>query len=363
MFKRSVNMTMHRSAGAVKAWMAMAMLLAVAFFPRNAGGCAAPVFRYVLERWPADVCTLIVFHRGPMTGTETIMSNLLTARCENPQAPINVVIRWEDVDHLQDPALMDLWSKSTEKPLPWAMLLYPEPGGMRRQQMSGRLPPAAMGRPLPPGMPPGMPGAKSVAWEGPAIADELGRVLDSPVRQEIARRILGGDSAVWLFIPGGNAPRDAASLGALTNRLAQLETELSLPTDEPANPSLNVHSALPLRLSFPVVMARRDDPAERNFVNMLEHAMQPPLPAGEAHVFYFFGKGRVMNGAAENGLTPEAIKQACAFLVQSCSCMIKDQVQGMSFHVPMAANWRPVDRQPGNPIDLSVPTLPTPSAP
>ena len=34
---------------------------------RPAAACSVPVFRYALERWPADMYRLVVFHRGALS--------------------------------------------------------------------------------------------------------------------------------------------------------------------------------------------------------------------------------------------------------------------------------------------------------
>jgi len=350
-------------------FLATALWLVVLLLPQRSGACAAPVFRYVLERWPVDNCKLVVFHHGPMSGPETELANMLTMRCENTNAPINVTVRWVDTDNLNEPGLQEIWRRSAARPLPWAVLLYPEPpAGVRGRQFPG-------GRPLPLGVtpPPGSAGSPGrngplgpnnrmhVAWEGFATVNELSCVLDSPARQEIVKRILSGDSAVWVFVGGGDPQRDASGLMALTSQLAQLSTDLTLPSDGgEVNPNQEVKCKLPLRVSFPVVQVTRNNPLERSFVGMLENAFQPPLPVGVPHAFLVFGKGRIMKGVAEEGLTPEAVKETCTFMVQHCSCIIKEQVQQMSFHLPIAADWRQMERPPAPPPELTVPTLAVP---
>jgi hypothetical protein len=32
--------------------------------------CSVPVFRYALEKWPADAYLTTVFHRGPLTAAQ-----------------------------------------------------------------------------------------------------------------------------------------------------------------------------------------------------------------------------------------------------------------------------------------------------
>ena len=37
--------------------------------------CNIPVFRYALERWPADSYEVILFHRGPLTAAEQALAD------------------------------------------------------------------------------------------------------------------------------------------------------------------------------------------------------------------------------------------------------------------------------------------------
>ena len=339
-----------------------AISLALACLPARASGCAAPVFRYVLERWPADTCELVLLHRGPLAVPAMEQMQLFQARCVDPNAPLNVVVRRADVGAPLGAGLASAWQELKGKPLPWAVLLYPDPAAGR-----GLTPPADPANPAPPPRPappvaPGLPKEHRngrIAWSGPAIPELVSGVLDSPARQEIARRLLGGESAVWVFLESGKAERDGPAVDLLTKQLSNLTKELKLPPDNPgppSNPALEVKTAVPLRVSFSVLRVRRDDPAENAFVTMLENAMAPPLPAGEPHAFVAFGKGRFMDGVAEAGLTPQAIRGTCEFLLRNCSCIIKDHLQRVSFHVPMAANWQRIDR-PAVQQDLTVPAL------
>ena len=54
-------------------------------------------------------------------------------------------------------------------------------------------------------------------------------VIDSPKRRELARRLLKGDSTVWLLLESGNQAKDEAASKKLIGRLLALEKELKLP--------------------------------------------------------------------------------------------------------------------------------------
>lgn len=331
-----------------------ALLLGLVLVPHRARGCDAPVFRYVLEQWPAEPCRLIVFHRGPMDAPEGELAKTLVGRCGNPKAPLNVAVTWVDVDHLDDRLLPELGKPWRDKPLPWAVLLYPGSHVKMSPTPPGR-PPLTNGGPLS-GIDPMAPGGapvpslrQPIAWAGPANAGELDRVLESPVRREIARRLMSAASVVWLFIGSGDFRRDGPVLDRLTDQLSRMEKKLSLPGEPPAgasNAGGGLRSELPQRIGFPVVSVRRDDPAEGAFLAMLENAMSPPLPAGEPQVFVFFGKGRVMEGVAAMQMSQQRVKDVCEFMAQYCSCVAKDKLQRMSFQVPLAADWRQIEHPP-----------------
>ena len=344
--------------------LAMVLVAVVFLFPYCARGCAAPVFRYVLERWPADTCQLVIFHHGPMRPQDLKLEEMLKERSTNATVQLNVAVRWTETENLTDPVLLEVWRPMAENPQPWAVLLYPGASATPRMEMP-RGAPARRGRPQAALPPPGAAAASQmmstkVAWAGPAHAEEINEVLGSPMRREIAQRILAGDSAVWLFVGSENPLQDVPVLNMLSNQLARLEKDMQLPPDEPGAvvPSdEQVRSAIPLRVTFPVLTINRTNAAERAFLHMLDHASEPPLSENIAHVFVIFGKGRILNGVTAEALRPDSIRETCRFLSQSCSCMAKDQVMGMSVHVPLAAAWHQVDR-PAEQPELSVPMLP-----
>ena len=39
-------------------------------FSSAAQACSVPVFRYALERWPADAYRLVIFHNGPLSAEQ-----------------------------------------------------------------------------------------------------------------------------------------------------------------------------------------------------------------------------------------------------------------------------------------------------
>jgi len=205
-----------------------------------------------------------------------------------------------------------IWEGQGNPDLPWTIVLYPA----KTMQ------------------PPG-----PVAWAGrltPANAKEL---LVSPARTEIAKRIVSGQSAVWVFLG------DEKGATALEAELKKVEKKVELPQMDPVDPQWGV-GATPieqlqkdLRIEFSVLRVDPSDPAEKTLVNLLI-GMEPDLKlkqGDEAITFPVFGQGRALHAFVGKGITPENILEAAAFLTGPCSCTIKDQNPGVD--LLMTADW------------------------
>src|SRR5262249_51816585 len=147
---------------------------------------------------------------------------------------------------------------------------------------------------------------------------------DSPARREITKRLLQGESAVWLMLDSGDAARDGAAENTLTAELKKLEQALKLPSHAADDPPLL--SEVPVRVAFSVYRLSRNTPGEASLVAMLlnsDSGLEGPI------VFPIFGRGRALWAMAGKGLTAENIAEAGAFLVGACSCEAKELNPGV----------------------------------
>lgn len=199
-------------------------------------------------------------------------------------------------------------------------------------------------------------GEETPVWTGPADAAHWTSLLDSPTRRELTRRLLAGESAVWLLLESGDAAKDGAAVAVLEQALQAAQSELKLPEgvvtpaqlDEPGrkgSPADVLHSDLPLRLAFSVLRLGRDDPAEAVLRAMLMK-VEPDLAeyAGEPMVFAVFGRGRALEPLIGRGIHADNIREAASYLCGACSCEIKEQNPGMD--LLLTADWAPVDQAP-----------------
>jgi hypothetical protein len=255
--------------------------------------CNIPVFRYALERWQAAPYDVVVFHRGALS--EEGKAALSALR----QAGANVEVDRVDVAEAV-PAQRKALLERTKLEAPCMVALFP--------------------------------GSQIVAWSGPVTAESARALTDSPARREIVKRLLGGDSAVWLLLDSGDAVKDDAAAKTLEAELRRLEKTLKLPSHAPEDPPLL--SEVPVRVAFSMLRLSRKAPGEAPLVTMLlnsDSGLEGPI------IFPIFGRGRALWAMTGKGLTPENIGEAGTFLIGACSCEAKELNPGVDLLV--AADW------------------------
>ncbi len=267
-------------------------------------GCNVPVFRYALERWPADPYLLTVFHKADSPQSAAPERESLQQASDRGQA--NFELLSANLDEPLPERQATLWSSQKGASPPWLVIEYPDTGESTPPAWSGKL--------------------------EPGIARQL---LDSPARREIARRLVTGASSVWVLLESGNATADDATEAVLKAELGKLETEIEVPPVDPEDPRTAGNAEL--KIAFSVLRLSREDPLERIFIATLL-GIDPELAGGKGPIgFPVFGRGRVLAGMAGKFLEPEAIREATFYLCGACSCEIKAQNPG--FDLLMAVNW------------------------
>ena len=201
--------------------------------------CQIPVFRYALERWQADHYDIVILHENPLTETErSSLTSLKTSNFESPIAT-NFDIRTLAAKDISDARLQHAWKTRASKNEPLMVVQYPE-------------------------------GTKDVpdriAMEAPFTDSNVAQIAESPTRKEIAKRLLKGESTVWIFVPSGHKEQDERALKTLKEQVAINESQLELPEQEEieSEEDLLVASHLELRIKFSIITLKRDDP-KNNF--------------------------------------------------------------------------------------------------
>lgn len=252
------------------------------------GACTIPVFRYGLDRWPSDPFVL--------------------------QAPVAAMAR--------EPMASDFAGKN----------------GVRLN-LEGQ-PPAA-GAPAEPEarllFPPHSAEGLEL-WSGPLTPENFRLLTDSPARVEIGKRIVEGDSGVWVLVESGNAEADEAMAKQLTTRMAELEKTEKLPVIDPNDPSSQLAPGPELKIKFSLLRVSRKAPEEQVFLHMLAGPNGfDTLPEAQPFASLLFGRGRVLGVWNPEKLSDELINEASRFLLGACSCEAKHLNPG--WDILMRFNW------------------------
>ena len=216
----------------------------------TAEACQVPVFRYALERWRPDPYQLVIVHEGNLTSGQKSKLVHLEESLVGSNGPI-VNLRIETIDLTKEKDQPERWQKiHRESNASVTMhLFYPFQGFE--------------------------PGALPI-WNGAFTKKNIETVLDSPARRELVKRILAGNSAVWLFLESGNKEEDDKLFKELENHARLAEKEIAIPKGVIQQSALDdpdlllgpedeeniLESSVPLKIAFSIHRLSRKDPEE-----------------------------------------------------------------------------------------------------
>lgn len=290
-----------------------AVLLVSAALCLSSWLCEIPVFRFALERWEPEPYTVCVIHSGPLSDADRRRIKLLRERIEDPRRPAKATLHILDAENVdEDTARLLSHHAVPEAGATSLLVLYP-PGTKTEQP----------------------------AWKGPLSAETIERLADSPLRQSIAKRILDGESAVWVLIESGDKEKDDRAETDLRKTLDVMEQHLELPSIEDIQNDefYEPDTVVKLRLAFDVVRLKTADAAESIFRTMLvrsesdveEYVGKEPIAVP------IFGRGRTYFALVGEGINPDRIEEICQFLIGRCSCTIQKDNPGAS--LLFAVDW------------------------
>jgi len=277
-----------------------ALLAAATLFVGTATACSVPVFRYALEKWASDPYQVVIFHQGELSAElRAAVDRLGGDAADDAARTANVRARTVDLSDAPEAELLALWKEQKNADPPWMVVRYPHP----------------------------MPDV----WSGPLTAERVEQLLDSPARREIARRLLRGETAVWLLLESGDGARDDAAFDALQASLAKSQKTLKLPEIKEQDIAQGLVSIDPteLKIAFSTLRMSRNDPAEALFVEMLLGSEEDLRDLDEPMAFPVFGRGRVLYALVGAGINAETIAEANSTLVGECTCQVKEQNPGI----------------------------------
>ena len=288
-------MTPLAAGHAIHRWLCC-LLLASLTFVRAAECCTIPVFRYALDRWQADAY-----------------------RLELPASA------------LQTPAIADFFRNlGSDSPVN----LEAKPGTTAEARLLFPHPEEA---------------TAPVVWSGTLTPASLQALTNSPARRELARRVLAGESVVWVLAESGDKAADDALAARVEKRLRYLEQVAILPRIDPNDPTSKLGPGPALRVKFSLLRIPRagdlQSPSSANDSNgrrlqtagtasesLLLKMLAGPKPAAELAtgpwLAAVFGRGRVLGAWPAADFGDAEIEEVCLFLLGACSCQVKRQNPG-----------------------------------
>jgi len=278
-------------------------LLVCALFPA-AKACNVPAFRYALERWPADLYQVVVYHQTAPKGDEF---ELLKKSAVGRGGLANYSLKTVDVTKPEGKRVAEQHQMTA---FPWVEVLYPV-----HTELSG------------------------VVWAGPLASGRVKRILQSRTRSVLAEKLLSGEVAVWILIRSGHERKDRRALDSLRTSLEHASATLRIPeigTDQNGDP-VAVDDFKTYPVHFALLEIARDDADEDLLVSALLKSEPDLLQYDEPLAFPVFGRGRALYALVGDGIQKNTVLEACQSLINWCSCEIKAANPGTDLLI--SADW------------------------
>ncbi len=260
--------------------------------------CNTPVFRYALVYWPPDSYEVVVIHRGPLNAEGQDLLKKLQETSDRSSA--NILVKTVDTMRAPDSEMVKLREGRSPSELPWLVVRYPELLQIREP-----------------------------VWDGPFTAAMVEELLHSPVRAEVVRRILTGESAVWILVESGVKERDEAAVQRLEAQLKRMEETLKLPVLEDDRGGYVDVTNVDLKVAFSMIRVARTNPREQLLIQNLLPITSDSEEALQPAAFPIFGRGRALCVLIGDDIDAWNIEDICSFLIGRCSCQVKQLNPGM----------------------------------
>lgn len=133
-------------------------------------------------------------------------------------------------------------------------------------------------------------------------------IATSPFREKITTELMAGKLCVMLFMKCGNKEKDERGLLHIKKSIA----------------------SSPFGKIISVVELERSNPQEQHLVSMLLNVESDLENIREPMLYGVFGRFRVLEPLVANGISEENIRLMIDFFTADCSCIIKDDLPGIS---------------------------------
>lgn len=278
----------------------------IAATPVTGAACAIPVFRYALERWPSDLFEVDVFHHGPLSAADAALVSSLEDRSLVNGGTVNLEVVRCDVDGNLDADLREVWDALDNPPLPYVVVRAP--GGRNGSPLIGKGPLAEL----------------PSSWG------------DANAERELLRRILAGDSIVWVVLTGRDTSAAEATAKQIEANFTTLVDNIPLPPGI-GLPGSHLMASIPLEIRFSVLRVPHDDLATGWLRKTAMAMSQEPITDDDTLILPVFGRGRALPPLKPADVDADSMEELSRFLCGACSCQVKELNPG--FDLLVSINW------------------------
>lgn len=165
---------------------------------------------------------------------------------------------------------------------------------------------------------PGNSEVENPLWTGRMTPEEADMISDSPARREMARRLLKGESVVWLLIESGIEYKDYRILKLLTEEIKTAGTGTP-GAETPVLPESDVKkegNKAKSQIKMSIIRISREDVAEKILLNIL-NGIEPEIMnvSNEPVLVPIYGRGRIFKLFPDDEINWENIRNT----IESCS--------------------------------------------
>ena len=273
----------------------------------SAAACNVPVFRYALERWPVEPYTAIIVANDPLTADEKRAMEQLTNTSEDRPGALNLMVRQWTSKQLAKSSFAKTVPESKKKGARLHVIL----------PFSAR--------------------AKAPFWSGALSMATVKKVRDSPARQALLKKILAGDSGVFVLLESGDEKKNAEAAKAVDAHVAALAANARLPDGivnangevagggpASSDPTDRLESKIPFKVAFSSMRIAFSEDEDVLTALLLNLPDSRTVSREEPMVFTVYGRGRVIEpliGLDE--ISSDLISRIASFLTGACSCQVK----------------------------------------
>jgi hypothetical protein len=177
-------------------------------------------------------------------------------------------------------------------------------------------------------------------WQGTLDAAgiaQLRQLIYTPLAREISQALAAGDAVVWVLLNGDDAEENRRVRKLLDDSLAGMQAELKLPHELDPNDTVYTQTpaiGVPLRLSFSVIEADLQDPANQMMKALCRALGTEPAEFAAPMILPVFGRARAIALLAGEDIDEFVFKEIGAFLTGACSCRVKTLNPGFDLLLP-----------------------------